>query len=152
MDKLQELGKVYIQSLRKDALKSHDKPKTLLYGTLFSELQQFEIDNRKPLQYNDIIFIIKKNIKKRQESSKLYHDAGRYDLEEIENKEIQWLQDLLPKQLDDTQIQEIVYNKVYELNATSMKQMGMVMKELQTISHIADMQKVSAMVRQILQG
>ena len=79
---------------------------------------------------NDIIKIIQKLAKQRQESFEIYNNAGRGELAEIEQKELFVLNNYLPKMLTETELQAIINGIAEEVGAQSKKDMGKVMKEL----------------------
>ena len=79
---------------------------------------------------NDILILLKKMIKQREESVILYRKGNRKDLEKIENEEIEIISKFLPKQLSEQEIREIVANTIREVNAVSIKDMGKIMNIL----------------------
>jgi uncharacterized protein YqeY len=74
---------------------------------------------------------MQKAIKKRRESSAAFKAAGRHDLLEIEETEILILQEFLPKQITNESIQIVIDNVMKEINATSLRDIGKVMKLVQ---------------------
>lgn len=82
------------------------------------------------LNDNDIIKIIQKLSKQRQESIDIYTQAGRIELAEAETKEKEILDSYLPQMLSDDKLKEVIDTIISNLGASTMKDMGRVMKEL----------------------
>ena len=85
---------------------------------------------KKDLTDDDIIKIIKKQIKQREDSISIYEQAGRTEAAEKESSEMMWLNTYVPKTLDENQTQDAVCKAITETTASSMKDMGRVMKFL----------------------
>ncbi|NYF98713.1 GatB/YqeY domain-containing protein [Janibacter cremeus] len=97
--------------------------------------------------------VVVKEAKKRKESVSAYRDAGRPDLAAREEAELEVLQAYLPEQLGDDELAGIVDRAIGEVGATSMAQMGQVMKLVQTtVAGRAEGGAVAAMVRTRLAG
>ncbi|WP_338748672.1 GatB/YqeY domain-containing protein [Janibacter alittae] len=97
--------------------------------------------------------VVAKEAKKRKESAAAYRDAGRPELAEREEAELEVLQVYLPAQLGDDELAGIVDRAIDDVGATSMAQMGQVMKRVQTkVAGRADGGVVAAMVRARLAG
>lgn len=97
--------------------------------------------------------VVAKEAKKRKESATAYRDAGRPELAEREEAELEVLQVYLPEQLGDDELAGIVDRAIGEVGATSMAQMGQVMKLVQTeVAGRADGGAVAAMVKTRLAG
>lgn len=79
----------------------------------------------------EIIAVIRKEVKKRQDSIEQYEAAGRQELADQEKTEIEVLNAYLPKPLSDEEITKIVDEAIAEVGATSKKEMGQVMKLVQ---------------------
>ena len=89
-----------------------------------------QVEKDKQIQVTDeqIVEIIAKETKKRKDSITDYEKSGRQDLLEQINKEITILQEYLPKQLSEEEVEIKVKEIIAELGATSIKEMGLVMK------------------------
>ena len=123
-----------IEEKLNQALKLKDKG---IYPTLrliISAIKDAEIANRskenKELSDSDIMAILKKMIKQRNESSEVYKKAGRLELLETETKEINIIESFLPKQLNDEETKKICLEVIKTAQASSIKDMGKVMGEL----------------------
>ncbi len=85
---------------------------------------------KKDLDDNDIVKLIQKLVKERQESMEIYSKAGRHDLADKEQQEMFVLKNYLPNMLDDDELKLAIDRLITDLNAKSMKDMGAIMKAL----------------------
>lgn len=131
----------------KQAMKEQDKFGLSVLRMLKSALQLEKINKKEDLNDDDCISVIKKQVKMRNDSITEFTKFNR--TEEIENlkKEIEVLKKYLPEELSDEEIDKKIEEVFMKLNPTSMKDMGIVMKELQSIAKEADMSKVSQKVK-----
>ena len=90
---------------------------------------QIEKDTGKEVDDNKIIEIIAKEMKTKKDAIKDFEKAGRQDLVDQTNDEMKVLEEYLPKQLSKEEIKEIVEKVIKDVGATSIKDMGIVMKE-----------------------
>ena len=79
---------------------------------------------------DEVLSILAKMTKQRQESAKTYEEAGRLDLSERELAEIKVIEEFLPRQLTDSEIQSAVSEAINEVGASSIRDMGKVMSAL----------------------
>lgn len=113
---------------------------------------QIEKDKGIEVQDNQIIDIIAKEVKKRKDSLPDFEKAQRQDLIDQINEEISALEIYLPKQLTDEELESKVKEIISKLGATSIKDMGNVMKEAKLeIGASADGKRINEVVRKILQ-
>lgn len=99
----------------------------------------------------DVTKIIQKQIKQRIESEEIYHSAGRNELAEKEEKERLVLEEYIPKQLTEEELNTIVNELVKSLNATTIKDMGKVMGELnKQYAGRVDGKKASVLIKSLL--
>lgn len=135
----------------KTAMKSGD---TIWLGTLrllLSEIKNKEIEKRSELTDSDVVQIIKKMIKQREESYQIYIDNNRNELAEIELNEIKILENYLPNQMSEQNMIDIVNTSIISVNATKMSDMGKVMgviKKLDTST--MDMSFISKTIKEKL--
>lgn len=95
-----------------------------------------------------ILGILGKMIKQRQESARAYEEGGRLDLAEREQAEIGILQEFLPRQLDEVEVQNAINAAVTKIGAESIRDMGRVMAELKgAYNGQMDFGKVGPMVK-----
>ncbi len=114
----------------KGALKARDALKLNTIRGLNAEIKNREIDLRQELGDDEIIPIISTQIKKRKEAAALFDKGGRADLREKENQEMAVLQEYLPEQVSEEDLQRRVREVVAELGAVEMKDLGKIMKTL----------------------
>ena len=119
-----------IRADMKEAMKAKDKDRTGTIRMLLAAIQLAETEGAKhELEEAEIQKIIAREIKKRRESAEIYQTNGREDLAAQELKEAEILEVYQPKQLTDEELSQLVDAAVNSTGATSMAQMGQVMKE-----------------------
>ena len=139
-----------------NSLKSKDKIQISTYRLILSSIKDLEILNRsgpnkKETNDKDIIQLIKKMIKQRNESIDIYKKNNRHDLLEVEEKEVATLSTYLPKQLSDNETMDVCKQAINELGAQSIKDMGKVMGVLKkNYSDSLDFSKAGAILKEIL--
>ena len=111
----------------KNAMKAKETKKRDALRLLTSAFKQIEVDERKDLNDDDIIKIIQKQVKSRNDSITQYKNANRDDLAQIELDEIAFYMPYLPTQLSDEELENIIKNIISKTGASSMKDMGKVM-------------------------
>lgn len=115
-----------------DDLKTSMKEKqTLRKNTitmLRSRIKQYEVDNRLTADDDLIMQMIQKEIKERNDTLDSLKGTDRAELIKDTEEEISYLSEYLPKQMDDDELNDLVSAVVAEVGATSMKDMGAVMK------------------------
>ncbi len=80
----------------------------------------------------DIMAILAKMIKQRQDSSKMFEEAGRIELAEGERAEIKVIEEFLPKQLSESQVEAAITAAIAEVGASSIRDMGKIMGALKS--------------------
>jgi uncharacterized protein YqeY len=137
-----------------DALKAKNKHKVDFLSFIRAEIKNSAIDLRKEkLDDNEVLTVIKKQKKRLQDSKESFTSSGRTDLIESLEKELNILDEYLPKPLEDSELTQIIEAIIAETNASSMKDMGKVMKEvLAKVGVRADSKKVSEIVKGKLSG
>ena len=114
----------------KEAMKAKEKERTGTIRMLLAAIQTAETEGSKhEVDDEEIQKIIAREIKKRRESAEIYQTNGREDLATQELAEAAILEEYQPKQLDDAELASLVDAAVTSTGATSMAQMGQVMKE-----------------------
>lgn len=134
----------------KEAMKNSDKFKLSVLRMLKSALQLESISKKHELTDEEVITVIKRQVKQRKDSITEYEKYNKSDEVESLNKEIEILNNYLPAEMSEEDIKKIIEEVFAELNPTSMKEMGMVMKELNARIINADMSLVSSLVRERL--
>lgn len=136
----------------KQAMKSKDNFKRDTLRFLHSAIKQIEIDNRKDVSDEDIIKIIQKSMKQRNDTIAQYKDVNRPELIEKEENEIKILKEYLPEQIGDDELKSVIESIIKEVNATSIKDMGKIMgKASAKLSGRADGKRINEMATSILQ-
>jgi len=140
-----------LQEEMKSALKAGDKEKLSVIRMLISEIKKVQIDKQKELTDDEIVQVLQKYAKQRKESIKQYTQAGRKDLAEKEQRELEIVSKFLPEALDENEIEKIVSKVITETGASSMKDMGKVMKKvMEEVKGRADGSVVSKIVKEKL--
>lgn len=105
-------------------------------------------DRAEGIADNEILSILAKMVKQREESAKTYEDNGRPELAERERAEIDVVRELMPTQLTDTEMQDMIAKLVEETGATCLKDMGKIMGRLKSdFAGRIDMGKAGALVK-----
>ena len=140
-----------IEEAVKVSMKNRDKEITSTLRMAISELKKEEIDKRIDLEDEQVIQILQRMIKQRKDSYSQFSDAGRNELAEKEQNEINILSDFLPEQLSEEELTLIVTEVIKETAASGPQDMGKVMGSLkQRIQGNADMGLVSKIVKEKL--
>ena len=131
-------------------MKNKDKDRKTVIQMVRAAVLQYEKDEQVEATDGDIMKIVEKEIKKRRELITEVADQ-RPEAAEEAKFEISILEDYLPEQLDEAELREIIQNTVNEIGASSMKDMGRVMKEvLAKVQGQADGSSISTIVKEIL--
>ena len=135
----------------KAAMKAKDQKKVLLLRGLVSSIKNATINAGKEVTNDVVLACIKKNIKELDQSIESFAKANRVDDVASLNDDRSYLQQFLPKQLDEAELEVIVKASINELGATSKKDMGKVMKDVMSKTKgRADGKAVSAIVSKML--
>ena len=116
-----------IKSDMYDAMKAREKVKSNALRTALSKIKDKQIEKREPLNDDEIIKVLRSIVKQRDESIKLYIDAGRDDLADEEKLEKKYLETYLPKMLSNEEVAIIVETVIKDLNADSINDIGKIM-------------------------
>ena len=116
-----------LQEDLKSSMKNKDTVRKSVVTLVRSSIKQFEVDNRVELDEEGIVDIIAKQLKQRRDALVEFQKAGREDLINETESEIQVLKEYLPRQLSEEELNEIVKSTISEVGATSMKDMGKIM-------------------------
>ena len=133
----------------KEAMKNKDSAKTSTLSFLRSQLKNIAIEKKKDkLDDNDVIAAIKKQVKQRLDSIDKFKSGGRTDLVDKEEKELGVLKSYLPQELPKDELEKIIEGVIAEIQASSMKDMGKVMKEVSVkVAGRADNKLLSELIR-----
>lgn len=134
----------------KNSLKNGDKFKLSVLRMLKSALQLESINKKSELKDEDVITVLKRQVKQRNDSLKEYEQLGKVETVEELKKEIEVINTYLPEEASVEQINIVVDEAFAKLNPTSMKEMGLVMKYVTENLANANMTKVSSIVKERL--
>lgn len=134
----------------KDAMKNGDKFKLSVIRMLKSALQLEKISKKHDLTDEEVIAVIKKQVKTRKDSITEYEKFGKTEEVASLQKEIEILNVYLPEEMSEEEVIKVIDEVFKEVNPTGMKDMGMVMKELNAKITNADMSLVSKIVKERL--
>jgi uncharacterized protein YqeY len=137
-----------LKESQKDAMRAKDK---LTLGTIrmaLAAVKQREVDERIELNDTDVLQILTKMVKQRQEAASQFISGNRKDLADIEEAEILVIKRFLPQPLSDEEVAELVDAAVVESGASDIKDMGKVMGILKPkVQGRADMGNVSKLIK-----
>ncbi|MGM0880648.1 MAG: GatB/YqeY domain-containing protein [Bacillota bacterium] len=135
----------------KQAMKNQDKFKLSVIRMMRASVKNLEIDLKRPLDDNELLEILSREVKQRKDSLQEFKKAGRDDLVADLVVEIEIISQYLPEQLTEEEIQEIVTQTIHELGASSKADMGKVMSALlPKTKGRADGKLVNQFVQQLL--
>ena len=130
------------------AMKAKDKPALKAVRMILGAIKQKEIDDRIELNDTQVLVVIQKMVKQRKDSISQFSDAGRIDLVEVEESELAIINNYMPKQLTEDEVDAAVTKVIVDSGADSMKDMGKLMSILKSqIDGKADMGLVSQLIK-----
>ena len=133
------------------AMKAKEKERTTVLRMLLSSVKEAAIDKRADLDDDEVMKLLMSYAKKREETLAQMNEAGRADLAAKEESELAIVRAYLPQPLTDQELTELVQGVISETGATSMKDMGRVMKECQQqVAGRADGGRISQLVKSLL--
>jgi uncharacterized protein YqeY len=146
-----------INNALKEAMKARDERRVSTLRLVNSALKNADIEargqNKGPLGDDELLALLAKMIKQRQESIDLYEKGGRAELAQQERDEIAIIAAYLPKQMSDAEVRTAITQAIADTNASSMKDMGKVIVALKArYAGQMDFGKVSPLVKELLQG
>lgn len=140
--------KARIQEDVKAAMRSKDKERLGTLRLITAAIKQKEVDERIELTDTDVLAVLEKMVKQRNDSISQYQQAGRDDLVAKEQAELDLIKTYLPEQMSEAEIEAIVSDIVTATGASSMQDMGKVMAQLKPkVQGRADMGLVSKIVK-----
>jgi len=114
-------------------------------------IKQIEVDERKDLTDEDILKLIQKGIKQREEAVSQYKEASRDDLVQKEQEQIDVFKEYLPQQMSDEELEVGMKELITEVGATSMKDIGKVMGQAsKKFAGVADGKRINQMTKKLL--
>ena len=132
----------------KSAMRSKEPDKLGIIRLLLAAIKQKEVDERIELSDDDILKVIEKMLKQRRDSIEAFNKANRKDLVDKEEFEVVFLQQYLPEQLKDSEIDKIIDDVILVSGASSIKDMGIEMGSVKTkVAGKANMAEVSQKIK-----
>ncbi len=132
----------------KSAMKAKDKQALKAVRMILEAIKQKEIDERIELDDAQVMTVIQKMVKQRKDSISQFSDAGRSDLVEIEEAELEIINNYMPEQLSEEEVASFVDKAINDSGANSMKDMGKLMGMLKSqLQGKADMSLVSQLIK-----
>lgn len=143
--------KELLKSDLKEAMRAKDILKRDTIRAINTMIKQIEVDQRVSLNDEEVIKLIQRGIKQREEAITQFKEASRDDLVQKEQAQIDIFALYLPKQLNDEELEDIIQTIITEVGATSMKDMGKIMNPAkEKIGGSADGKRISEMVKKLL--
>ncbi|MDH3871117.1 MAG: GatB/YqeY domain-containing protein [Gammaproteobacteria bacterium] len=137
-----------IQQDMKDSMRGGNKSRLGVIRLILAAIKQREVDERIELDDTQVTIVLDKMAKQRRESISQFEKAGRTDLVDQEVAELQIIQEFLPEQLDEAEINALIEAAMEQTGASSIKDMGKVMGQLKPkLQGRADMSAVSALIK-----
>ena len=133
------------------AMKAKDKERLSVLRMIQAAVKQIEVDTREELDEDGVVKVLRSYAKKVRDSLAGAREGGRDDLAAQAEAELAIVDEFLPAELDDAAIEAHVRAAVEEIGATSMKEMGQVMKAaMARVAGQAEGGRVSAIVKKVL--
>jgi uncharacterized protein YqeY len=143
--------KIRIQDDVKSAMRAREKARLSVLRLITAAIKQKEVDERVELDDTAVLQVLDKMAKQRRESLEQYRSAGRSDLADQEQYELELISAYLPEPLGDDELANLIRQAVAETGASGIRDMGTVMKQLRDqVLGRADMKAVSNAVKAIL--
>ncbi len=132
----------------KAAMRDKNKERLQTVRLVLAAIKQAEVDTREVLDDAAVSAILDKLVKQRRDSIQQYDAAGRTDLADQERAEMAVIQEYLPEQLTDAEIDELISEALATTGASSMKDMGKIMGMIKPKAQgRADMGKISTLIK-----
>lgn len=132
----------------KACMKSGEKDRLAVLRLISAAVKQKEVDERVAIDDSAMLTILDKMAKQRRESIEQFKQGGRDDLASVEQSELAIIQNYLPKQLTEAEVELLIDEAIRECGASEIKHMGKVMGSLKSkLQGRADMGAVSAIIK-----
>ena len=132
----------------KDAMRARAKERLGAIRLILSEVKRIEVDERIDVDDARLLAVLDKMVKQRRDSINQYENAGRQELADVEQAEIEVIQEFLPEPLSDEELAVMIDEAIAASGAESMRDMGKVMGILKPkIQGRADVGAVSGMIK-----
>ena len=135
----------------KEAMKAKNNFKRDVIRLINSAIKQIEVDERRELSDEDVIKILQKSAKQRNDSIVQYREGNREDLAQKEADELVVINSYLPKQIEDSELESEIKAVIEQVGATTIKDMGKVMGiASKKLAGKADGKRISEVVKRLL--
>lgn len=135
----------------KEAMKNKDKETLNVIRMVKGAIQLEEINKKRELNDDEVVSIISKQIKQRKDANQEFEKGNRQDLIDKNNSEISILNRYMPEQLDSSEVEKIIDEKIKELEISSPKEMGKLMGALMPLlKGKTDMSMVNSIIKEKL--
>ena len=135
----------------KDAMRAKDGRKRDTLRNIQASIKQIEVDERRVVSDEDVEKILLKYAKQREDAILQFREAGRDDLVEQDEAELELVRSYLPQPLDDDALEEIIKDVISSVGATSMRDMGKVMGGAkEAVGSRADGGRINIIVKKLL--
>lgn len=135
----------------KQAMRDKEVVKRDSIRAINTMIKQIEVDERRVLDDAEVIKLVQRGIKQREEAISQYSAAGRDDLVQKEQEQVDVFIQYLPKQLSDEELENGMKEIISEVEATSLKDMGKVMGAAsKKFAGVADGKRINEMVKKLL--
>ncbi|MEM5558742.1 GatB/YqeY domain-containing protein [Aliarcobacter cryaerophilus] len=135
----------------KQAMRDKEVVKRDSIRAINTMIKQIEVDERRVLDDAEVIKLVQRGIKQREEAISQYSAAGRDDLVQKEQEQVDVFMLYLPKQLSDVELENGMKEIISEVGATSLKDMGKVMGVAsKKFAGVADGKRINEMVKKLL--
>ncbi len=132
----------------KDAMRAREMDRVAVIRSVQAAIKQIEIDGQTSLDDTGVLAVLEKQLKQRRESISAYTAAGRQDLADREQAEIDVIAGFLPQPLTDAELDALISDAIAAQGASSIRDMGKVMNALRPqIAGRADAAAVSARIK-----
>ena len=140
-----------LQDDMKTAMKAGDKDRLKVVRLIRAAINQIEVDQRIELDDAAVLGVLNKMVKQRRDSISQFRDGGRDDLADIELAEIVVIENYLPEQMSDDELDAMIAKAISDTGAENIRDMGKVMGAVKAKAEgRADMAAVGAKVKNIL--
>ncbi|MDD3025217.1 MAG: GatB/YqeY domain-containing protein [Aliarcobacter skirrowii] len=135
----------------KQAMRDKEVVKRDSIRAINTMIKQIEVDERRVLDDAEVIKLVQRGIKQREEAISQYSAASRDDLVQKEQEQVDVFMLYLPKQLSDVELENGMKEIISEVGATSLKDMGKVMGAAsKKFAGVADGKRINEMVKKLL--
>jgi uncharacterized protein YqeY len=137
----------------KAAMKAGDAARRDALRLVLSALRDAEKSERRPLSDEEAQAVLRRELKRRREAATAFREAGHGERAEAEEREAALIEEYLPAQLGDDELEVIVESAIAKVGATSQRELGQVMREAMALAAgRADGRRVQERVRARLAG